>query len=116
MSMDDVVLRLAQVRSATAGLLDWLEQLRFTDEDVRQPSLLPGWTRAHVLAHIAQNADGISRTLDGVLRSEVVKRYPGGMDARDDAIEAGADDVASKPYDPRHLIKMVEQVLKSIPE
>ena len=29
------------------------------DGDLRADSLLPGWTRAHVLAHIARNADGL---------------------------------------------------------
>ncbi|MFF5387698.1 maleylpyruvate isomerase family mycothiol-dependent enzyme [Streptomyces sp. NPDC013012] len=34
-----------------------------TDEDVRAPSLLPGWSRAHVLTHIARSADSRSRLL-----------------------------------------------------
>ena len=32
------------------------------EPDLRQPSLLPGWTRAHVLAHLARSADAM-RTL-----------------------------------------------------
>ena len=36
-----------------------------TDEDVRQPSLLPGWTRGHVLAHLARNADALRNVLIG---------------------------------------------------
>ncbi len=31
-----------------------------TDDDVRRASALPGWTRAHLLTHVAQAAD--SRT------------------------------------------------------
>lgn len=34
-----------------------------TDEDVRAPSLLPGWTRAHVITHLARNADGFCNLL-----------------------------------------------------
>ncbi|MER5808278.1 maleylpyruvate isomerase N-terminal domain-containing protein [Streptomyces sp. NPDC002033] len=34
-----------------------------TDDDVRAPSLLPGWTRAHVLTHIARSADSRTRLL-----------------------------------------------------
>jgi maleylpyruvate isomerase len=30
------------------------------DDELRSPSLLPGWSRAHVLAHIARNADGLA--------------------------------------------------------
>jgi maleylpyruvate isomerase len=36
-----------------------------TDDDLHQASALPGWTRAHVLTHLAQAAD--SRT--GLLRA-----------------------------------------------
>ncbi|MEV0977746.1 maleylpyruvate isomerase family mycothiol-dependent enzyme [Streptomyces sp. NPDC049915] len=34
-----------------------------SDEEVRAPSLLPGWTRAHVLTHLARSADSRSRLL-----------------------------------------------------
>ena len=30
------------------------------DDDWRRPSLLPGWTRAHVVAHLALNAEGMA--------------------------------------------------------
>jgi maleylpyruvate isomerase len=33
---------------------------RLSDEELAGASLLPGWTRAHVLAHIARNADGLA--------------------------------------------------------
>ena len=29
------------------------------EAQVREPSLLPGWTRGHVLCHLARNADGM---------------------------------------------------------
>jgi maleylpyruvate isomerase len=34
-----------------------------TDADVRQESRCPGWSRAHVLTHIARNADGLRNVL-----------------------------------------------------
>nr|WP_258545538.1 maleylpyruvate isomerase family mycothiol-dependent enzyme [Micromonospora provocatoris] len=34
-----------------------------TAADVAAPSLLPGWTRAHVLTHLARNADGFVNLL-----------------------------------------------------
>lgn len=61
-----------------------------TDEQVRQPSLLPDWTVAHLLTHIARNADGHAQRLEGALRGEEVRRYPGGPDQRNGDIEAGA--------------------------
>jgi maleylpyruvate isomerase len=60
------------------------------DATARRPSSLPGWTVGHVLTHIARNADGHTRRLEGALRGEDVARYPGGMPARDEDIEAGA--------------------------
>ena len=34
-------------------------------DDWSAPSLLPGWTRAHVVAHLALNAEAMSRALHG---------------------------------------------------
>ncbi len=53
---------LPQLRSATADLLRDIDSL--SDTDVRAPSPLPGWTRAHVLTHIARNAEGSTRLLN----------------------------------------------------
>jgi maleylpyruvate isomerase len=82
--------QLAHLRSTTAAFLNWLDAARWTDADLQQPSLLPEWTRGHVLTHIARNADSISRTVAGALRGEVVARYPGGPEQRAADIETGA--------------------------
>ena len=81
---------LAQLRSSTSALSLGLDDDKWTDADMRAPSLLPGWTRGHVLTHIARNADSISNTVAGGLRGEVVMRYPGGPEQRVADIEAGA--------------------------
>jgi len=60
-------------RQATAGLLGHLERI----DDLLAPSLLPGWSRAHVVAHLAGNARSHVRMLDGCLAGEVVPQYPG---------------------------------------
>ena len=86
----DTAATLAAIRSSTASLHRGLELERWSDDDVRAPSLLPGWSRGHVLTHIARNADGISATLSGALHGEVVARYPGGPVSRQADIEAGA--------------------------
>lgn len=82
--------RLADLRSATTAMIRGFDDERWTDADMRAPSLLPGWTRGHVLTHIARNADGIARTLAGALRGEVVARYPDGTPGRNADIESGA--------------------------
>jgi maleylpyruvate isomerase len=61
-----------------------------SDEAVTRPSRLPGWTVGHVLTHLARNADGHFRRLEGALRGEEIARYAGGQSQRDQEIEAGA--------------------------
>ncbi|MFD5466478.1 maleylpyruvate isomerase family mycothiol-dependent enzyme [Kitasatospora sp. NPDC127059] len=43
------------VRASAERLRTSLEQL--TDRQAREPSLLPGWSRGHVLTHLARSAD-----------------------------------------------------------
>lgn len=51
------------VRDATDRLLAAAERL--DDATTARPSLLPGWTRGHVLAHLARNADALINVLSG---------------------------------------------------
>jgi maleylpyruvate isomerase len=39
----------------------------FHGDDWAAPSLLPGWQRAHVVAHLALNAEGMARALRGLV-------------------------------------------------
>ncbi|MFD0314269.1 maleylpyruvate isomerase family mycothiol-dependent enzyme [Streptomyces flavalbus] len=54
---------LASVHDATERLLSAAAKL--DDTAVTQPSRLPGWTRGHVLAHLARNADALVNVLEG---------------------------------------------------
>lgn len=81
---------LQDVRASTAGVLAELAAQAWSDAEVAAPSLLAGWTRGHVLTHIARNADAVGGSLAGGLRGEVVALYPGGSDDRTRDIEAGA--------------------------
>ncbi len=87
---DDVSRRLDEVRWSTEGLLVAVQDRLPADGWTRQPSLLPGWTRGHVLSHLARNADAIARTLSGTARGERIPMYDGD-EARDADIQAGAD-------------------------
>jgi maleylpyruvate isomerase len=60
------------------------------DEQVRAASALPGWSRGHVLAHLADNARMFARLAEHALRGELVPAYDGGVDERNAIIEAGA--------------------------
>ncbi|WAZ20969.1 maleylpyruvate isomerase family mycothiol-dependent enzyme [Streptomyces cinnabarinus] len=54
---------LASVRDATERLLTAAAKL--DNASVAEPSRLPGWTRGHVLAHLARNADALVNVLEG---------------------------------------------------
>lgn len=63
---------------------------KLTEEDVLAPSLLAGWTRGHVLAHITGISNAMARQLEFAARGETVELYDGGYDGRTNAIEAAA--------------------------
>lgn len=84
----DVSRSLRGIRESHALLDDHIAGL--TDDDVRRPSLLPGWTVGHVLAHLARNADSVVRRLEGAMRGEVMDQYVGGPDGRAAEIERDA--------------------------
>jgi maleylpyruvate isomerase len=67
-----------------------LETIHGLDDDaVRGPSLCPGWTRGHVLTHLARNADGLRNVLQ-VAASGSDGAFYESQAARDADIEAGA--------------------------
>jgi maleylpyruvate isomerase len=102
-------------RAAHARLSETLETV--TDEVARQPSLLSGWTVGHVLTHLARNADGQLRHVEGALRDEVVDQYPGGREGRAADIEAGAGRPAAELVaDVRQSATAVEAAWESVPE
>ncbi|WP_379614410.1 maleylpyruvate isomerase family mycothiol-dependent enzyme [Pseudonocardia sp. GCM10023141] len=47
------------MREGTARLLAVVDKLG--NDDLRSPSALPGWTRAHVIGHVARNAEALAR-------------------------------------------------------
>ncbi|MFD5649237.1 maleylpyruvate isomerase family mycothiol-dependent enzyme [Streptomyces sp. NPDC127039] len=72
---------LASVRDATDRLLTAVGKL--DNASVTESSRLPGWSRGHVLAHLARNADALVNVLEGR------PMYVSG-EARDADIERGA--------------------------
>lgn len=60
-----------------------------TDGELAGPSLLPGWTRGHVVAHVALNAQGMARALRGMRTGEPVPVYDS-REAREADIEERA--------------------------
>ena len=54
---------LDELDTATQRLID--DARIMTEPDLRAPSLLPGWSRAHILAHLARGADAMRNLLVG---------------------------------------------------
>ena len=69
---------------------------RLVEEDYDGPSLLPGWDRRHVLAHLARNADAMVNLLTWARTGVETPAYPS-----DEARDAGIEETAS--LDPRGL-------------
>ena len=59
------------------------------DSDLRAASLLPGWTRGHVLAHLARGADAMRNLLVGARSGQVRPAYAS-AEARQADIDQGA--------------------------
>ncbi|MGW0173365.1 maleylpyruvate isomerase family mycothiol-dependent enzyme [Rhodococcus sp. NPDC003322] len=78
-----------QVARSQARVEETLTTL--TAARARAASALPGWSRGHVITHLARNADGLRRFVLGVRAGTANEMYPGGPDARAAAIEEGAD-------------------------
>jgi maleylpyruvate isomerase len=72
---------------ATQRLID--EARLLAGSDLRAPSLLPGWSRAHVLAHLARGADAMRNLLIGARAGQDRPAYAS-PEARDAGIDSSA--------------------------
>jgi maleylpyruvate isomerase len=88
MPSPEQVVRLLE--SATRRLVRTVDAM--ADFQFAEPSLLPGWTRGHVVAHLVLNAEGLAGAVEGVREQRAVPMYAS-QDARDSDIEqlSGAD-------------------------
>jgi len=78
---------IAEVSARTLRLVRDASALQ--DADLAAPSLLPGWTRGHVLAHVARQAEAAAGVLQEARQGRSASMYPSG-EARAQAIEDGA--------------------------
>jgi maleylpyruvate isomerase len=69
-----------RLRQTAAGL---------SDQQAREPSRLPGWSRGHVLTHVARNADSLRNLLIWARTGIVTPQYAD-ADEREQGIAAGA--------------------------
>ncbi|MBM0235802.1 maleylpyruvate isomerase family mycothiol-dependent enzyme [Micromonospora sp. STR1_7] len=83
----DPLLLMGEVDAATGRLLRTAASLDAAD--LAGASLLPGWTRGHVLAHLARNADGFVNLLTAARTGQPVPMYSS-LAGRTADIDAGA--------------------------
>lgn len=105
--------QLADLAAAEERVLAAVERMR--PEQVREPSRLAGWTRGHLVTHLARNADGNAAMVAAALRGERRPQYPGGTEQRARDIEAGADrDVTALAGDLRTAAAELAEVLRGV--
>ena len=79
---------LQALAAATGRLLDSLAPL--DDAAWREPSLLPGWSRADTAGHIARNAEALGRLVGWALTGVPSPMYASGQDRADGIASAAA--------------------------
>jgi maleylpyruvate isomerase len=82
-----------RIDAATQRLLQTAAGI--TDEQARVASLLPGWSRGHVLTHLARNADSLRNLLIWARTGVMTPQYPS-LTAREEEITSGADRPAAQ--------------------
>ena len=83
----EITLALARIGEATGRLLATAGAL--DDARAAAASRLPGWTRGHILTHLARNADGFTNLLIWARTGTETPMYPS-EESRARGIEAGA--------------------------
>lgn len=91
MAMTDLTEPLTAVRESERTLTTVISAVENASAaDLTAPSLLPGWTRGHVLAHIDGIGRALARQLEHAARGSTIEVYDGGQAGRDAAITAHA--------------------------
>ncbi|MFG2098012.1 maleylpyruvate isomerase family mycothiol-dependent enzyme [Streptomyces sp. NPDC048612] len=104
----------AAVREATDRLLVSVSKL--DDAAIGEPSLLPGWTRGHVLAHLARNADALGNLLTWA-RTGVRTPMYASAEVRGRDIERGAGrPLAAQLEDLRETAARFDAAMEALPE
>lgn len=105
---------LAAIHKAAADVTADAGKLR--DEDIKAPSALAGWSKGHVLAHIAGISNAMARQLEYAARGDTIELYDGGMDGRNRAIEmAAGHDAATQRSDLPAALDRVLHAFDALP-
>ena len=106
--------RLDWMRDGEAFFLDRLATL--PDDALREPSGLPGWTRAHVVSHFSRNARALINLLDWARTGVATPMYPS-VEARAEGIEEGSHQSAAElRSEARAASKDLQDATAAMPE
>jgi maleylpyruvate isomerase len=88
-SVPEKVPTILALLEATSGAL-LADAERLSEDDLRAASTCPGWSRAHVLAHLINQADAYRRMAWGAAHELTLQQYPGGHEQREAEVERNA--------------------------
>lgn len=101
----------------TEGTTFFLDRLGSPpDEQLRQDSLLPGWTRAHVVAHVARNADALGNLLHWAKTGEETPMYSGPEQRNGDIESSAAQSAEELLVDVRRTAEILAVELAGLSE
>ena len=102
------------VAEATRRFVDAVSAL--SDDQVGEATLIPPWTRGHVITHIARAADSYRRLLTGAIEGVEAPQYPS-MEFRAEQIEAGAGrTVPELVADVSESSARFEEMMRALPD
>jgi len=103
-----------QIDDATQRLLGTARVI--AEPDLRQPSLLPGWTRAHVLAHLARGADAMRTILIGARSGEDRAAYASAEAREADIERTGAQQAKELVADVADSSMALRTIARQLPD
>jgi len=110
----DGLVALGPVAASTERFLESVRSL--SDARVTGSTLIPPWTRGHVITHVARAADSYRRLLSGAIDGVQTPQYPS-MAFRADQIGAGAQrSVVELVTDVAESSALFEQMMRTLPE
>jgi maleylpyruvate isomerase len=111
--MADPLVLISEIDRATARLLTAARAL--DEAAVRGPSLLPGWTRGHVLTHVARNADSVVNLLTWARTGVETAQYVS-FARREADIQAGAArPIAEQVADLEESAGRLDEAVRQLP-
>ncbi len=86
------------------------------ESEWHEPTILPGWNRAHVVAHIALNAEGLEGAVRGVLEGEPRPMYVSNQVRNADIEDLAAQDPATLRKRLLGGVTTLQSTLEAVPD